>query len=486
MGRTSAGLALTAALCCVSIDVARATCAEDLTRAQTALATASPADHARLDSAIAEAEAKARAKDTAGCDAAMAQVLSILHLPSLATVTLSTPMAEPEPATPANNPSGPAAPRAGSSSDASASSPPPSAALATPASRAGGTASAGQTSAISQAQSASSTPATPGPQALAARQPSVGASAAPSPPEKQENPFFISARDLVGMEVRNHENYGETVGHVGNLVFDRTTGHIVYVVLETGGFLGWDPRRILLPYGLLSFGGRWDRPTLRVPISKIENAPPFREGDLRALLEDPDWRSAVGVYYGSADPGQAVTGSPPSNRLTATPDEVTATGAPPSPSPPAGTPSPASPASEPKAQPGEGASGPTASYGQAVGATVATAPSAGPDAARGQALAQHSCAACHTFDPGGLTRVGPNLFGVAARAIAGTWGYNYSEALKARHENWSSAALDAFLKSPRAYAPGTYMTFAGISSDQDRADVVAYLENLHQATGAAR
>jgi cytochrome c len=85
-----------------------------------------------------------------------------------------------------------------------------------------------------------------------------------------------------------------------------------------------------------------------------------------------------------------------------------------------------------------------------------------------------------------LTRVGPNLFGVAARAIAGTRGYNYSEALKARHENWSSAALDAFLKSPRAYAPGTYMTFAGISSDQDRADVVAYLENLPQATGAAR
>jgi cytochrome c len=57
-------------------------------------------------------------------------------------------------------------------------------------------------------------------------------------------------------------------------------------------------------------------------------------------------------------------------------------------------------------------------------------------------------------------------------------GYNYSPALKGRQGGWDAAGLNAFLKSPRGYVPGTYMTFPGISSDRDRQDVVAYLEGL--------
>jgi cytochrome c len=62
--------------------------------------------------------------------------------------------------------------------------------------------------------------------------------------------------------------------------------------------------------------------------------------------------------------------------------------------------------------------------------------------------------------------------------------YNYSPALKGHQGNWDAASLDAFLKKPRGYAPGTYMTFAGIGSDRDRQDVVAYLDGLK--AGAAQ
>ncbi len=35
--------------------------------------------------------------------------------------------------------------------------------------------------------------------------------------------------------------------------------------------------------------------------------------------------------------------------------------------------------------------------------------------------------------------------------------------------------MDAWLKDPQAFAPGTSMGFAGLESARDRADVIAYL-----------
>lgn len=40
------------------------------------------------------------------------------------------------------------------------------------------------------------------------------------------------------------------------------------------------------------------------------------------------------------------------------------------------------------------------------------------------------------------------------------------------------AVAGNFLKSPRGWAPGTRMAYPGISNDRDRADVVAYLNQL--------
>jgi cytochrome c len=40
---------------------------------------------------------------------------------------------------------------------------------------------------------------------------------------------------------------------------------------------------------------------------------------------------------------------------------------------------------------------------------------------------------------------------------------------------WTKAALDAFLTSPEEFAPGTAMTFVGMPSAEERADVIAYL-----------
>ncbi len=99
------------------------------------------------------------------------------------------------------------------------------------------------------------------------------------------------------------------------------------------------------------------------------------------------------------------------------------------------------------------------------------------DPAKGQAAAR-KCTSCHTFEPGGANKVGPNLAGVLGRPVASHPGFNYSAALKEKGGTWGYDEMAAFIHNPRAYAPGTTMAFAGVPAPQERADILAYLKTI--------
>ncbi len=88
------------------------------------------------------------------------------------------------------------------------------------------------------------------------------------------------------------------------------------------------------------------------------------------------------------------------------------------------------------------------------------------------------CAICHNFQEGQGPKVGPDLYNVVGRKIASVAGFNYSAALKGVTGSWSFDELNKWLIDPRAMVPGTAMTFAGLSSEKQRADVIAYLDTL--------
>lgn len=85
------------------------------------------------------------------------------------------------------------------------------------------------------------------------------------------------------------------------------------------------------------------------------------------------------------------------------------------------------------------------------------------------------CAACHTINQGGANGLGPNLWGTLGKPIAGHAGFAYSDALKSKGGTWTWDTMSEWIKSPRNFAPGTKMTFAGISNPEDRADLLVYL-----------
>ncbi len=98
------------------------------------------------------------------------------------------------------------------------------------------------------------------------------------------------------------------------------------------------------------------------------------------------------------------------------------------------------------------------------------------DVASGEQAAK-KCGACHSFEEGGPTKVGPNLYNIVNMEI-GTHEFAYSDALQGLEGEWSYAALNEFLYSPTSYAPGTKMSFRGIRRDQERADLIVYLRSL--------
>lgn len=100
------------------------------------------------------------------------------------------------------------------------------------------------------------------------------------------------------------------------------------------------------------------------------------------------------------------------------------------------------------------------------------------EAAQGKKIFSRTCAACHTDQANGPKRLGPTLFGVVGRKAGSVEGFHYSEANKKSGITWTPDVLDKYLTDPRALVPGTLMAFAGLKKQDDRKDVIAYLETL--------
>lgn len=98
------------------------------------------------------------------------------------------------------------------------------------------------------------------------------------------------------------------------------------------------------------------------------------------------------------------------------------------------------------------------------------------DIAKGQAIFA-KCASCHTVNAGGANGIGPNLYAVVGDAIGqGRGGFAFSDDVKKIGGKWTFDELNKWLTNPRDLAPGTKMSFAGLDDEQDRANVIAYLD----------
>ncbi len=88
-----------------------------------------------------------------------------------------------------------------------------------------------------------------------------------------------------------------------------------------------------------------------------------------------------------------------------------------------------------------------------------------------------TCHTCHTFLEDESSGLGPNLWGVVGRKVAGQNDFAYSDALRRIDSDWSKQTVKQFLLDPQAYAPGTAMQRIPMT-ETEADEIVDFLANL--------
>jgi len=111
------------------------------------------------------------------------------------------------------------------------------------------------------------------------------------------NPWL--AGSLVGTPV--HNNAGQLLGKIEELVVDPSTGNVTIAILSMGGLLGFGDRLVAIPWNALSVMPGRDYVLLDMDKNVLLRAPAF---DRRQWpdVADASWRSQVYTYYGHPEP----------------------------------------------------------------------------------------------------------------------------------------------------------------------------------------
>ena len=96
------------------------------------------------------------------------------------------------------------------------------------------------------------------------------------------------------------------------------------------------------------------------------------------------------------------------------------------------------------------------------------------DASAGEGV-WRQCASCHVLDAP-ENKTGPHLVGVVGREQGNVDGYAYSSSFAELAGAWTVDELNGFLEDPAGWVPGTKMTYRGLAGAEDRANLIAYLE----------
>ena len=99
------------------------------------------------------------------------------------------------------------------------------------------------------------------------------------------------------------------------------------------------------------------------------------------------------------------------------------------------------------------------------------------DLDKGKTFVNKNCASCHDLNMPIKNKIGPSLATIFDRKIGNLSDYKYSKTLLSMEKKWNIVNLYYFLEKPKEWAPGTKMSYRGISDSQKLLNTIKYLKD---------
>ena len=97
------------------------------------------------------------------------------------------------------------------------------------------------------------------------------------------------------------------------------------------------------------------------------------------------------------------------------------------------------------------------------------------DLDKGETFVNKNCASCHDLNMPIKNKIGPSLANILNRKIGNLSDYKYSKTLLNLDKEWNIVNLFYFLEKPKEWAPGTKMSYRGISDSQKLLNTIKFL-----------
>lgn len=105
---------------------------------------------------------------------------------------------------------------------------------------------------------------------------------------------IVRANDVIDVKVLNTSK--EDLGKIYEIVLDKVSGQVKYVVLESGSFLGLGGKFFAIPWNSIHYDVDEEAFILNVSKDRLKNAPGF-DKDNWPEFSDTAWGKSIADYY---------------------------------------------------------------------------------------------------------------------------------------------------------------------------------------------
>lgn len=104
----------------------------------------------------------------------------------------------------------------------------------------------------------------------------------------------VRSGEVVGVSVKNNEL--NDLGEVAEIVLDKATGKVTYLVLDFGGFLGFGNKFFAIPWYAFTYNVDEDCFILNVDKERLKNSPGFDKDNWPDF--SPEYIRTISTFYG--------------------------------------------------------------------------------------------------------------------------------------------------------------------------------------------